>query len=281
MRHLRFVCLAAAFVALAVPSSAQTSLTPGQSVKITPGQSARDHARPKRQDHARPARQDHAGSERAKITPDQNAKITPGQNAKIYRTVISQGRGRAPIARQRIPTKLVVPLPLPREHIEHDSPGAQHPAAQNNALANDASAVPDAPANTDALAVGANDTVAAVNGALVVPDGPANTATVPAKFSPKNAADDELVTIGRAFKMLTKDERRAIYDGLKHPPTPNIGTKLPPGIELYPVPAEVAARVPQIRDYQYAVLKGRVLLVGMGRIVAGVFGDSPGSEGCR
>jgi hypothetical protein len=31
----------------------------------------------------------------------------------------------------------------------------------------------------------------------------------------------------------------------------------------------------------YAVVKDRVLLVGTGRIVAGVFADSPVSEGCR
>jgi hypothetical protein len=223
MRRLRPACLAVAFVALAVPSSAQTSLTPGQS-------------------------------------------------AKIYRTVIPQGRGRAPIVRQRIVIKLVVPMPLPRERIE-DYLAQPKPQAQNNALVNEALAVPDASANTAIVAV--------VNGALAVAEAPADTDTVPAKFSPKNAADDELITIARTFKMLTKDERLSIYEALKHGPAPNIGTKLPPGIELYPVSAEIAARVPQIRDYHYAVVKDRVLLVGTGRIVAGVFADSPVSERCR
>src|SRR6476619_8555175 len=51
-----------------------------------------------------------------------------------------------------------------------------------------------------------------VNGALAVPDAPANTDTVPAKFSPKNAADDELITIAYTFKTLSDDERRAIYE---------------------------------------------------------------------
>ena len=222
MRRLRPACLAVVFVALAVPSSAQTSLTPGQS-------------------------------------------------AKVYRTVIPQGRGRAPIVRERIVIKLVVPMPLARKRIE-DSPGiAQQPPAQNSALVKDALAVQDASANTALV----------VNGALAVPDAPANTDTVPAKFSPKNAADDELIAIARTFKMLTKDEHRAIYESLKHQPAPNIGTKLPPGIELQPVPGEVAARVPQIRGYHYAVVKDRVLLVGTGRIVAGVFADSPVSEGCQ
>jgi LTXXQ motif family protein len=125
-----------------------------------------------------------------------------------------------------------------------------------------------------------------VNGALAVPGAPMNTDTVPAKFSAKNAADDELITIAYTFKTLTDDERGAVYQALKGQPPgsafdADIGTKLPPEIELRPVPAEVAARVPQTRDYRYAVAKDRVLLVGTGRIVVGVFADVPISEGRR
>jgi hypothetical protein len=123
-----------------------------------------------------------------------------------------------------------------------------------------------------------------VDGALAVPGAPANTDTVPAKFSAKNAADDELITIAYTFKTLTDDERRAVYQTLKDQPAgsafnADIGTKLPPGIELRPVPKELAARVPQTRDFRYAVAMDRVLLVGTGRIVAGVFADAPVSEG--
>src|SRR5919204_1717555 len=127
-----------------------------------------------------------------------------------------------------------------------------------------------------------------VNGALAVPDAPANTDTVPAKFSPKNAADDELITIAYTFKTLTGDERRTIYEALKDQPAgsafnADVGTELPPEIELRPVPDELAARVPQSRDYRYAVTHDRVLLVGTSRIVAGVFAgpNTPVSEGRR
>jgi hypothetical protein len=128
---------------------------------------------------------------------------------------------------------------------------AQQPRAQNNAL---------------------------VNGALAVPGAPANTDTVPAKFSQKNAADDKLITLAYTFKTLTDDERHAIYQGLKDRPAgsafnADVGTELPPGIELRPVPDEVAARVPQTRGYRYAVAKDRVLLVGTSRVVVGVFAD--------
>src|SRR5262245_32334206 len=125
-----------------------------------------------------------------------------------------------------------------------------------------------------------------VNGALAVPGAPPSTDTVPAKFSAKNTADDKLITIAYTFKTLTDDERRAVYQALKDLPAgsafnADIGTKLPPGIELRPVPDEVAARVPQTRGYRYVVAKDRVLLVGTGRIVVGVFEDVPVSEGHR
>ena len=80
--------------------------------------------------------------------------------------------------------------------------------------------------------------------------------------------------------------RRAVYQALKDQPAgsafnADIGTKLPPGIELRPVPDEVVARVPQTRNYRYAAAKDRVLLVGTGRIIVGVFADVPVSEGHR
>src|SRR4029077_18418646 len=61
----------------------------------------------------------------------------------------------------------------------------------------------------------------------------------------------------------------------------DIGTELPPGIELRSVPDELAARVPQTKDYSYAVTHDRVLLVGTSHVVAGVFAaaDVPVSQG--
>ncbi len=80
-----------------------------------------------------------------------------------------------------------------------------------------------------------------VNGALVVPGAPANTDTVPAKFSQKNAADDELITVAYTFKTLTDEQRRAIYQALKDQPASafnaEIGTELPPGIAAFPTRA--------------------------------------------
>ena len=179
------------------------------------------------------------------VSGSAQTSLTPSQNTTNSRTIIPQ------------------PAPVMRERIVNPSAGsdiglgaAEQPPTQNNVF---------------------------VNGALAVPGAPANTDTVPAKFSAKNADDDELITIAYAFKTLTDDERRVVYQALKDQPAGSafnvdIGTKLPPGIELRPVPEELAARVPQTRDYRYAVAKDRVLLVGTGRIVAGVFADAPVSE---
>jgi hypothetical protein len=118
-----------------------------------------------------------------------------------------------------------------------------------------------------------------VNGALAVPGAPANTDTVPAKFSEKNAADDELITLAYTFKLLSDEQRRAIYEGLKGQPAgpafnADVGVELPSSIELRPVPNDVAARVTQTKDYRYAVADNRVLLVSpVGRFVVGVFKD--------
>ena len=115
-----------------------------------------------------------------------------------------------------------------------------------------------------------------VNGALAVPGAPANTDTVPAKYSQKNSTDDQLITIAYTFKTLSDDERHVIYEALKGQPTgsafnADIGTEVPPEMELRPVPDDLVARVPQTKDYRYAATSDRVLLVGTSRIVAGVF----------
>lgn len=118
-----------------------------------------------------------------------------------------------------------------------------------------------------------------VNGALAVPGAPENVDTVPSKFSAKNAADDKLITLAYTFKLLTDEQRRAIYDGLKGQPAgpafnADVGVELPLSVELRPVPNDVAARVQQTGDYRYAVAADRVLLVSpVNRVVVGVFMD--------
>jgi Protein of unknown function (DUF1236) len=120
-----------------------------------------------------------------------------------------------------------------------------------------------------------------VDGALAVPGAPADTDTVPAKFSAKNATDDQLVTVGYTFKNLSDEQRRAIYQALKDQPAgpafnADVGVVVPSSVGLNAMPDEVARRVPQTKDYQYAVADNRVLLVSPSRIVVAVFPDAGG-----
>ena len=137
-------------------------------------------------------------------------------------------------------------------------------------------------ANAPAAKPQSNDVF--VNGALAVPGAPENTDTVPAKFSEKNAADDKLITVAYTFKLLTDEQRRAIFDALKDRPAgaafnADVGVELPASVELKAVPDEVTRRVPQTNGYRYAVADNRVLLVSpVTRIVVGAFPDAKGAE---
>lgn len=120
------------------------------------------------------------------------------------------------------------------------------------------------------------------NGALNVPGAPTNTDTVPAKFSAKNAADDSLPISGYTFKPLSNEQRRAIYDAVKAAgasnakagtPSYDVSALLPADIPLAPLPDEIAAQIPQTRNYSYAMAGDKVLLVDpTNRVVVGVFG---------
>jgi hypothetical protein len=109
-----------------------------------------------------------------------------------------------------------------------------------------------------------------------VPGAMPDSEAVPSTLSEKNAAEDKLPTFAYTFKNLTDEQRRLIYQMLKSQPAPasalnaTVGTKMPPSVELQPVPPEVVARVPQTNGYQYAVAGDKVLLVAPeARVVVG------------
>ena len=94
-----------------------------------------------------------------------------------------------------------------------------------------------------------------VDGALAVPGAPENTDTAPAKFSEKNAADDKLSIAAYTFKLLTEEQRRAIYTALKGQPAgptfnADIGAELPSSVELRPMPDDHAKRLELLRTQE-------------------------------
>jgi hypothetical protein len=123
-------------------------------------------------------------------------------------------------------------------------------------------------------------TAAFVNGALSAGGAPADVDTVPAKFSEKNARDDQLIILAYTFKNLSSDQTREIAQALKDQGgttsfNGEIGTVVPFSIELRPVPDTVVDRVPQTKGYEYLKAGNRVMLVSPPtRIVVAMFSES-------
>src|SRR6516162_880652 len=118
--YVRPACLALAFVATAVPASAQTWFyepdVPRARV-YEPRYEPRSYYEPGA--YQPPTYESRAYEPRA-YEPVVNAPplaLTPAQRTTIYRTIIPQGRGRGPIVRERIVTEPVAPAPVVRERI--------------------------------------------------------------------------------------------------------------------------------------------------------------------
>lgn len=126
-----------------------------------------------------------------------------------------------------------------------------------------------------------------VNGSLSVPGAPADTDTTPSKYSPRNAASDQLPIAAFRLKHLTDDQRREIYQQLTagrgalalspgggEEPLAIVGAEIAAEIalrDLAPVPDAVAAKFPALRDAAFLRSDGKLLLVApTNRIVIGV-----------
>jgi hypothetical protein len=115
MRYFRPACLALAFVATAVPASAQTWIYESDAPRARvyePRYEPRYYYEPRA--YEPPAYESRAYEPVATAPP---LALTPAQRTTIYRTIIPQGRGRGPIVRERIVTEPVAPAPVVRERI--------------------------------------------------------------------------------------------------------------------------------------------------------------------
>jgi hypothetical protein len=113
--YFRLACLAFLLVATAAPASAQTWVyeqEPGVRV-YEPGIYAPRVYEPRAYYGAYGAYDYEPGV----AVATQPLELTPRQRTTIYRTIIPQGRGRAPIVRERIVTETVAPTPPVRERV--------------------------------------------------------------------------------------------------------------------------------------------------------------------
>jgi hypothetical protein len=204
--------------------------------------------------------------------PTSQAGIFSAQQAASTTTVTESNHDEHGSAFALSPAPLLAERPSPPAELQEQS---QQEKAQQTPLAETGKEEPRPHAETGK----SQESAALVDGVLGVPGAATDTDTVPSKFSEKNAADDKLVTFAYTFKLLSREERSAIYQALKGQPggrvlKADIGTKLPLGIELRAVPDELIVRVPQTRGYDYTVAGNEVLLVSpLTRVVVGVFSD--------
>ena len=117
------------------------------------------------------------------------------------------------------------------------------------------------------------ETAPFVNGRLTAPGAPADSQTVPAKFSERNAALDELPTMAYPLP-LTDDQRKRIRDAVSKAPVASADVRsadlLPTGIDVRDLPQELTTEIPATRNLGYVRTSGKILLVSpANRIVVG------------
>jgi hypothetical protein len=126
-----------------------------------------------------------------------------------------------------------------------------------------------------------------VNGRLNVPGAPADGETVPAKFSTRNAALDELPTMAQPLH-LSAEQRRRVWDliGASEPSRTAFDAQpaqqLPATVELQELPRDISGAIPEIAGYKFAPLGDKILLVqSPSRVVVGEVARPNGSPSKR
>lgn len=113
--YVRPACLALAFVATAVPASAQTWIYEPDSPRARVYEPRYEPRYYEPRAYEPPTYESRAYEPAVSAPP---LALTPAQRTTIYRTIIPQGRGREPIVRERIVTESVAPVaPVARERI--------------------------------------------------------------------------------------------------------------------------------------------------------------------
>ena len=123
--------MALAFVATAVPASAQTWFYEPEVPRARvyePRYEPRSYYEPGA--YQPPTYESRAYEPRAyePVVTAPPLALTPAQRTTIYRTIIPQGRGRGPIVRERIVTETVAPAPVVRERSVNPPPASAYAA---------------------------------------------------------------------------------------------------------------------------------------------------------
>jgi hypothetical protein len=143
------------------------------------------------------------------------------------------------------------PVPSTAAPTKSEQSGVQEPAAK-------------APAGDDHAA-------ALSNGMLTAPGTPADVDTVPSKFSPRTAADDQLATVAYRLRHLSAEQRTSVYAEIGKPGSAlhaqvpaAVGGEVPADLVLgglTPLPQAVTARFPELNGLTFAILSGKLALI--------------------
>jgi hypothetical protein len=110
-----------------------------------------------------------------------------------------------------------------------------------------------------------NDTAVLVNGAWNVAGAPADSQTVPAKFSKRNDAIDQMPIMAMPVLAFSNEQKRSIIDAVRGADVPAQSTsakpaqELPIGVAVHDLPA--AASDPALAKVKYVRAQDRILLV--------------------
>ena len=123
--YVRPACLALAFVATAVPASAQNWIYEPDSPRARVYEPRYEPRYYEPRAYEPPIYESRAYEPAVSAPP---LALTPAQRTTIYRTIIPQGRGRGPIVRERIVTESVAPAPVVRERSVNPPPASAYAA---------------------------------------------------------------------------------------------------------------------------------------------------------
>ena len=123
--YVRPACLALAFVATAVPASAQTWIYEPDIPRARVYEPRYEPRYYEPRAYEPPTYESRAYEPAVSAPP---LALTPAQRTTIYRTIIPQGRGRGPIVRERIVTESVAPAPVVRERSVNPPPASAYAA---------------------------------------------------------------------------------------------------------------------------------------------------------
>ncbi len=115
------------------------------------------------------------------------------------------------------------------------------------------------------------------DGALTAPGSPVDIDTVPAKYSVRTAADDQLPIAAYRLKHLTNDQRHEIVKGLgqkrdalsgsgESSSYMMVGAEVPSAVAqhaLTPMPEALTAKFPELRGTAFARAAGKTLVVDL------------------